>query len=382
VKNSIYCIFFALFLACSGQKNGADGALPPLEITMDTVVIDPGEEILYLKRRVRVNAISEDKKYLYNVDPLKRSIEQINLNKLALEKKHHFEREGPNGTEAIWTISLIGDDKLHIINSTNEHVFNWQAEKLESFNITEIGKESEQLEEGYEVHKTISIASDSKQFASLISDHEKKDMSFAIINIEDRTFKKFPVPAIDKARNFEISSNEGGMGSTLSARRYLLKEGGKVLLGTNVSNELYVLDQTNDSLRHITFNSQLNPNEKSGNYPSEVGDLSQFDSYFQKIAEDISYMEPVWDEKKHVNYRMSFRSKFDENATAREGQPFLPTGYECYISVLDKDLNLIAEDHFQTIDTYPNIYFAKDGKLWLFENIEDEMGFVRLEITW
>mgnify|MGYP003652432822 FL=1 len=293
-----------------------------------------------------------------------------------------MEKEGPNGTEAIWAISLIGDDKLHINNSTNEHVFNWQAEKLESFNINEIGQESDLLEEGYQVHKTISIASDGKQFASLISDQEKKDMSFAIINIEDRTFKKFPVPDIDKARNFEISSNEGGMGSILSASRYLIKEGGKVLLGTNVSNELYVLDETNDSLRHITFNSQLNPNEKSGTYPSEVGDQSQFDSYFQKIAEDINFMEPVWDEKKHVYYRMSFRSKFDENATAREGQPFLPTGSECYISVLDKDLNLIAEDHFQTIDTYPNIYFAKDGKLWLFENIEDEMGFVRLDINW
>ncbi|MDO6438908.1 DUF4221 family protein [Cyclobacterium sp. 1_MG-2023] len=380
MKFSAYFFVFCLILACSSPKTGEDHELLSLEITMDTVVIDPGEEILYLKRRVRVNAISEDKKYLYNVDPLKRSIEQINLNKLTLEKKHHFEREGPNGTEAIWAISLIGEDKLHINNSTNEHVFNWQAEKLESFNITEIGKESEQLEEGYEVHKTISIASDGKQFASLISDHEKKDMSFAIINIEDRTFKKFPVPAIDKARNFEISSNEGGMGSTLSARRYLIKEGGKVLLGTNVSNELYVLDETNDSLSHITFNSQPNPNEKSGTYPSEVGDQSQFDSYFQKIAEDINFMEPVWDEKKQVYYRMSFRSKFDKNKA--EELPFLPTSSECYISVLDKDLNLIAEDHFQTIDTSPKIYFAKDGKLWLFENIEDEMGFVRLEINW
>ena len=222
MKDSIYCIVFALFLACSGQKNGADGVLPPLEITMDTVVIDPDEEILYLKRRVRVNAISEDKKYLYNVDPLKRNIEQINLNKLAQEKKHHFEREGSNGTEAIWAIFLIGDDKLHINNSTNKHVFNWQVEKLESFNINEIGKDLGHIEEEYKIYKTINIASDGKQFASLISDHEKKDMSFAIINIEDRTFKKFPVPAIDKARNFEISSNEGGMGSTLSARRYLI----------------------------------------------------------------------------------------------------------------------------------------------------------------
>ncbi|WP_339923951.1 DUF4221 family protein [uncultured Cyclobacterium sp.] len=382
MKDNIFYIVFALFLACNGQKNESEGVPPSLEITMDTVIIDPGQEILYLQRRVRVNAISEDKKYLYNVDPLKRSIEQINLNKLALEKKHTFEREGPNGTEAIWAISLIGDDKLHINNSTNEHVFNWQAEKLESFNMTEIGKELGHMEEEYKVHKTISIASDGKQFASLISDHEKKDMFFALTNIEDKTFKKFPIPAIDKARNFEISFNNGGRGFSLESHRYLVKEGGKIILGTNVSNELYVLDATNDSLVHITFNSQLNPNEKSGTYPSEVGNQAQFDSYYQKIAEDINFMEPVWDENKQVYYRMSYRSIFDENATTKEVQPFLPTGSEFYLSVLDKNLNLIAEDHFLTIDTYPNIYFSKDGKIWLFKNIGDEMSFVRLDINW
>ncbi|WP_240477961.1 hypothetical protein [Cyclobacterium amurskyense] len=49
---------------------------------------------------------------------------------------------------------------------------------------------------------------------------------------------------------------------------------------------------------------------------------------------------------------------------------------------MDKELNLIAEGTVPEMDRYPRFHFAKDGKLWLFENIEDEMGFVRFDINW
>tara|TARA_R110000737_G_C14617883_1_gene492348 strand:+ start:1961 stop:2362 length:402 start_codon:yes stop_codon:yes gene_type:complete len=127
MKDSIYCIVFALFLACSGQKNGADGALPPLVITMDTVVIDPGEEILFLNGRLRLSALSEDKKYLYNVNRWEYSIEQINLNTLAFEKKYIFEKEGPNGIEGnILGLSLVNDEQLLFSTYQKANIFNWQ----------------------------------------------------------------------------------------------------------------------------------------------------------------------------------------------------------------------------------------------------------------
>ncbi|MDN3687273.1 hypothetical protein [Cyclobacterium jeungdonense] len=49
---------------------------------------------------------------------------------------------------------------------------------------------------------------------------------------------------------------------------------------------------------------------------------------------------------------------------------------------MDKDFNPISEGELPEINNYPPFHFAKDGKLWLFENIEDEMGFVRMDISW
>tara|TARA_R110002124_G_scaffold223917_7_gene389366 strand:+ start:20389 stop:21201 length:813 start_codon:yes stop_codon:yes gene_type:complete len=264
MKDSIYCIVFALFLACSGQKNGADGALPPLVITMDTVVIDPGEEILFLNGRLRLSALSEDKKYLYNVNLQEYLIEQINLNSLEFEKNYPFEKEGPNGVgNYVRGFSLIIKDKLFISAYPKDNVLDWQGRKLESIDIIEMIKEYEELDEEDRSNKTISLATDGSQFASLISNYRNKTTFFALINRNNKTFKKFAIPGIEKAKNFEPFLDDGESAMGLGTDRYLIKEGGKLILGTGISSELYVMDKDSDSLRHITFNSQLTLTKKA-----------------------------------------------------------------------------------------------------------------------
>jgi len=384
MKYSIYCIVFTLTLACNSPKKGEDGNLPSLEISMDTVMIDPGQEILFLNAGLRQSALSEDKKYLYNVNPQEYLIEQINLNSLKFEKKYFFEKEGPNGVgNYVRDFSLISENKLFISAYPKDNILHWQGRKLESIDIIEMGKEHEKLEEADRTFKTISLDPDGSQFASLISNYENKTTFFALINRNNKTFKKLAIPGIEKAKNFEPLLNDGESAMGLGTDRYLLEEGGKIILGTGVSNELYVMDKTSDSLRHITFNSQLTPNEKSGTYPAEVGDWNQFQSYFKEIQEDINFKGPVWDEKKQVYYRFSYQMIFDDNAVKKENQSFpQASGARVYLSVLDKDLNLIAEGTVPELDRYPKFHFAKDSKLWVFENIEDEMGFVRLDVSW
>jgi len=384
MKYSIYSIFIALILACNSQKKGADGDLPTLEISMDTVMIDPGQEILFLNWGLDISALSEDKKHLYNVNPQEYFIEQINLNSLKFEKKYFFEKEGPNGVgNYVRDFSLISEDKIFISAYPKENILDWQGRKLESFDIAEMGKQHKQMEDADRPFKTISLAPDGSQFASLISNYEEKTAFFALINRNNKTFKKFAIPAIEKAKNFEPLLNDGESAMGLGTDRYLMEEGGKIILGTGVSNELYVMDKTSDSLRHITFNSQLTPNEKSGTYPAEVGDRKQFQSYFKEIQEDINFKGPVWDEKKQVYYRFSYQLLFEDNPEQKEKQFFpQPSGATVYLSVLDKELNLIAEGTVPELDRYPGFYFSKDGKLWMFENIEDEMGFLRLDINW
>jgi len=51
-----------------------------------------------------------------------------------------------------------------------------------------------------------------------------------------------------------------------------------------------------------------------------------------------------------------------------------------YISIFDEELNLLAESLVPELKASPKRHFIKDGKFWIFENIEDELAFMRLEI--
>ena len=101
--------------------------------------------------------------------------------------------------------------------------------------------------------------------------------------------------------------------------------------------------------------------KKTGTYPKELGDRVQFEDYSRKIYEDINFRNPVWDEKKKVYYRFSFQMKYDDNAKLKEGQEFpQPFGATVYLSILDKELNLIAEGEVPELNNYPPFHFAKD----------------------
>ncbi|WP_339903493.1 DUF4221 family protein [uncultured Cyclobacterium sp.] len=379
MRNTFYWVIFTFICACNNHKE-VKSDLAKLNITLDTVIIDSGQEILFLNGKLRLSTLGDDKKHLYNFNSQENAIEQINLNTLAFEKKYGFEKEGPDGTgDNVSALSLLDKGRVFISSFPRDHIFDWQGNKIESFDITAISKDLNQHQEGDRPYKTLYLDQGSR-LVSLIQNFEKKSSKLAIINQQKKNMIKWPIPAIEKAKNFDLTLNSGGMEIALGNVHYLVKEGDQIILGTGVSHELYVINIENDSLQYKTYQSNLTPGEKSGSYPAVVGDQAELAKLHQQIQEDINFMAPVWDEKKQVYYRFSFQSLFDETKKI-QGFP-QPKGAKVFLSVLDKDFNLLAETQVSQLNQTPGYYFAKDGKLWLFENIEDEMGFVRLDINW
>ncbi|WP_339879716.1 hypothetical protein [uncultured Algoriphagus sp.] len=50
--------------------------------------------------------------------------------------------------------------------------------------------------------------------------------------------------------------------------------------------------------------------------------------------------------------------------------------------MLDKDFNLLAEAGISELDKLPSTYFTKDGNIWMYENINDELAFVIVKIEY
>jgi hypothetical protein len=176
-------------------------------------------------------------------------------------------------------------------------------------------------------------------------------------------------------KKFEIEITDGGR---FTMQKYIVHAGGKLIVGVDGTNELYVMDKETGIAQHYEYASELTAAEKKGNYPPKVGSLDEFSGIYRRILEEVSFAAPVWDEENEVFYRFSYIMQFDDNAEKPEGSPFYqPSGSKVFLTIYDKELNMIAESAIPQLTKEPPYHFAKDGKLWVFENIEDEMGFIQ-----
>lgn len=92
---TLLLVVLVVLLSC--QREDAAGDRLDLAYSVDTVMIDPGDELLYLRQRLFGTDISRDGKYLLNFNLDDHAIEKINLDELRLEEKLPFETEGPDG---------------------------------------------------------------------------------------------------------------------------------------------------------------------------------------------------------------------------------------------------------------------------------------------
>lgn len=119
-----------------------------------------------------------------------------------------------------------------------------------------------------------------------------------------------------------------------------------------------------DSLLMKSYTSQLTANQKNKDYIIEHETEEQFKLEYARYKEEINFMSPFWDQVNQCFYRFSYEET--EGTTS------------VYLTVFDEELNQIGETILPQLNKKPAKHFAKDGKIWIYENISDEMGFVRL----
>lgn len=93
-----FFIILLLIVGCGSPEKGNFGQQRQLSFSMDTVLVDPGDEILYLRANLFNAKLSADERFLFNYNPTDHALEKIDLDELRLVEKKPFEREGPQGT--------------------------------------------------------------------------------------------------------------------------------------------------------------------------------------------------------------------------------------------------------------------------------------------
>lgn len=378
MKNTLLAFFaLPLLIACSPPK-GNKMDFSQITFSMDTVMVDSKGEFLFLNWGLSTACISMDRQVLYNFNIQEPSLESIDLDKLELLEKQVFEKEGPDGVgnNGKGGIVHLGDDKILFKGWPSPEVFRSKGEKLPDLaglysiktKVTGSGKDF--------MYEAV-LPTKPQYVFGIINEFPGKDFEFGKINLLDSTLKSYPLPTWEKLADFTITYDDGNTYDILGPYIYAENVNQQIIVSSNVSSELYVYKPDKDSLYHYTYSYNLTQSGKTGIYATEISDPEQFHNIYKGIYSEVSFLSPIWDHDNQQYYRIHYESLFEDEYSGMYPKRI---GSKVFISVYDKDLQLVGEVQLPQFPDIPGFHFAKDGKIWMFQNINDEMGFVRLSI--
>lgn len=369
--------FIGVLCACDSESTVHNDIKKEAIIPIDTVMIDPGDQLIFPYIVSSRSFFTENKRFLFNFNDFDHSLEKIDLDKLELTNKYPFEKEGPNGTgEYVDYLVPLDSGKLLVQTSNRAGIFDYNGNKLGEF---------DPLLEGTSLMHVdrkvfLPVKSSGDRIYGLLYDNAANTSDLGYYNPAIEEFSTLPLAEAFRHADFNLVHINGNARRT-SAPSFIMQtyNENKMVLGSTVSSSLFILDPETRQLAKKEYNLSLTANEKKGVYSVETEDEAAFQRLYVKLNEEVTFGPLLWDFGSERYYRFFYELTFPSELAP--GRFPKAVSSAIYLLVLDKELNLINEMPIPQLKYTPNFSFAKDGKIWMFENVEDEMGFVRIAIS-
>lgn len=378
MKNLFYAFSVLVLFSCGGEseeKLAED--FSNITFSMDTVMVDSGEDFINLQSGLWMSVISKDNKYLYNWNEQTAELEKVNLDQLTLEDRIKFEKEGPNGVgNYVSWISLFGTDQFLFSNFEDMGLLNSQGEKLKTYKLNGEKFEGDTLQEFESFTRRGIMSDDGNVIYGILGNWTGKNFYLAKVDYQNKTLKKHELPGFEKLADYAVTLKSDQM-MMISAQDQSINEvEGKLIISNSAFNTIIVYDMAKDSLYQVNYENKLTKNGKTGKYVTEVESEEDFSKVRNEINQEINFRNPIWDSKNQRYYRFSYESIPKENFIDEEEKQ----KSKVYLTILDKDFKVLGETFVKGLQSSPATHFVKDGKIWMYENVDDELGFVRMGI--
>ncbi|WP_439484292.1 DUF4221 family protein [Cyclobacterium plantarum] len=366
------CIIFS----CGNERSTSTTDM--LRIELDTLMVDAGEEILDLKWRDF--AISPDGRYLYNFNGYDHTLEKIDMEKLRLVEKLPFEKEGPNGTvNAIYYMHMLDNNHIHLSDNRTLSQFQLNGKRTIKYDLYNNGLDGDELSE-YEHLKSNTIIPELPETVfALVGHWENKTYSLRKMNFRDSLITKYEIDPGQNIPKFSFKVPSLSKDPIFKPYVYLSHGNGCLIISADITNEVHLFDPVEDTLVSKMNELHHTASEKTGKFVGTYASMEDMVADYQKVLEDVNFSPPVWDKENKVYYRFSYTVDFEEEKKTGELLPEIKQR-NIYLSVYNKDFELLAEAPVPQLEKNPVHYFVRAGDIWIFENIGDELGFIRLAL--
>lgn len=376
-------VFYILAVSCASKELKVQPISDQIRVSLDTVLVDSGDEFLYLQDQLYYSDLSDDKGYLLNFNRQDYTTEKIDLDKLRLLEKVQFEKEGPNGVlnvvNYVSHFALLTDENILFWDYFLYKIFDQNGYLVRDLALDKIAPEFLGTDEYY-AGAFFQVENNLDRLIAVISHWESGSRLILDFDLKDQTFEKIELPELEKLKDFNINllyegTPAGSYGPSASA----ISVNGQIIISNTAFNEVLIFDLEKDSLYTKSWNTHLLADKKSYIPPKEVERTSgQLKEIIRKNEEDLNYRSFFWDEKNERFFRFSERMHFGEELNGYGD--YISTRSDIFLSVFDKNFNLIAEAEISELSKLPTTYFTKNGNIWMYENINDELAFVIMKV--
>jgi len=365
MKRLFYLFVLPLVFSCgkeTSEKAESENVLGNLTITVDTLMIDSKEKLFELYRGPRSSSISEDGKFLYLFNSRTSQIQQINLDKLEWERDIDFEVEGPNGIgDAVFETETLGDGTFLITGYRKMGIFDDSGNKIKDFSISSLPISSD-LEE---LDHMIILSEDKKSLFSLPGTRFEGPRTFAKIDLKTLEVENNQIPEMNWIFDLKVVYLGG---YSYQEYAYPKKMNGQILILSPSTSAFYKYDPVSDSLSYQSFVHQFSPVENTVQLKGKVESMEEYEEEMNKFFMSINFGSPIWDETRKVYFRFGRKPISMEKSFGRGPS-------QVFLYVYDGNFNLVGEALLPSLSTVPEYPFFKDGKLWSYVNVDDELGF-------
>ncbi len=380
-KHILLLPILALFGACSTSNNQED-PLDKLSIQLDTVMIDTGDDIIDLRSNLYNAQLSEDNRYLYNLisygDP---SLEIIDLDELKLVRSSPLEKDGPNGIPQYlnkFYVTNTGD--LLLLDYRFYKVFNLDGKVINDLALEKIAPE---LLNGFDNYPNALIDYPNNPNKKILMINNWQSMKYTLLQFDltTKSFQEISLNGLDKLNDYRTKIMINGMDAGGMRSRAIASYGAeKIVISNDAFNEIQIYDMSKDTLYIKDLTTTLLGSKRSFIPPKEIErDAKLMNELIKSVDEDLKYGKFIWDAASKNFFRFSSKENF--NGEQNENGRFISTSADVYLSIFDEDFNLLAEALIPELNKVPGLHFIKDGKIWLFENMNDEVAFIRIDLS-
>lgn len=366
-----YCLLFILIgwtsVSCQKGNNGQETQV--MVYTVDTVLIDAKERILDVEGYMQASDLDDDGRSFFLYNHHDHSIDEINLDTKEFVKTYPLEADGPNGVgQGVVGLQCLKDNLLFLKSVPFSTVIDRNGRVVQMINwLTAKDSVGDPFGEQPPISEVV-VDTKNWQVMGTNIDYLNLTAFMGILSVEEKMVKNIEVDAENSFSNYFLQFPYNFRPPWL----FLRADENYVYLSHEYSNEIFLFHPGGELVKVIHYEPKLTPSRAK--VPEVLNSTrEQVRRESRKLLEQVRFEAPVWDKVNRRYFRLSAQRIF-EDGPEDEILPIKRT--HIFLSVFDAEFNLVSEVELEELFSENYKYFAKDGKLWVCQNILDELGFL------